>query len=1063
MFVMKKGFLLVVIIIIQSLNGLRAQNFQVSGIVTSSEDSLGLPGVTVIVKGTEIGTITNIDGIYTLDVPGEYDTLVFSFVGMMPLETSITGREIINITLRPQLYEVSEVVVTALGIRRESKALGYSATSVSNEDLTKGKDRSILNSLQGKVAGVNISSASGAPGASSRILLRGISTLGGSNQPLFVIDGVPVNNSFSGSTSINGGTDFGNKVNDLNPDDIENISILKGASGSALYGSRAANGVIVITTRKGEKNKANKTDITVSSSVGYEEPFRTVKYQNEFGQGIHGDAVNIENMSWGPGFDHKLHFWGYEVDNSLRVKSYAGLTNNVREFFNTGQKYSNSISISGGNEQTTYYLSYSNVMHDGIFPTNSDSYNRHTISVRGTHIASSQFTSSYSINYIKKNNKSVPTGQGDQSVYNQIMQTPRDISLLELADYENKWNNLDNYYSLYTVNPYFILNENGNTNNEDRLYGSIDLDYTIIKSLSLKLRLGSDISNDQLKQWRAGIEPGGNNEFAAIFEPGSVTESSSYTMQLNSDLILNFNKEIGDLGVNVLIGHNLNQRTGKGISAAVNDLTIPGFFQLKNSSETPLAGESFAKRRLVGVYGSLDLSYKSILFITATARNDWSSTLPIKNNSFFYPGINTSLVFTELIPKMKSVLSFGKVRVAWTRVGNDAPGYSVQSVFVKGGHSDGYGYLRYPLPNGVNSYEVSNLIGNEELKPELTTEFEAGTDLRFYKNRIGIDFSYYNKSTTDLIWPAPLPSSSGYSSKTINLGKLTNKGIEALLKLTPVQLREFQWDISFNFSKNRNVLEELTDELDRIEITGLSVEGGQQINYIAKPGRTIGIFEGREAMHDNQGRIIVNNSGLPIAADTLVEYGDREYDFIAGINTGLSWKNFSISGTIDIRQGGIMYSRTKDVSVWAGTVPVTLYNMREPFIIPNSVYEIGRDENNDPVYVENNIPLDAVNIVDYWGNGGTELDGNSFIDKSYIKLREVIISYSVPQKVLSKTPVSSVQFSVIGRNLLIITPKNQYYIDPELTTFGNDFEADFGEYSAQPSVRSIVFSLRLTL
>ncbi len=1059
---MKKFIFYISLAIIFSTQHTLSQTINISGKVISSEDSLSLPGVTVIVKGTETGTITNIDGLYTLEVPAENDTLVFSFIGMMTQEKAIAGKEIVNIMLRPQLYEVNEVVVTALGIRRESKALGYSATSVSNEELTKGRDRSMLNSLQGKVAGVNISSASGAPGSSSRILMRGISTLGGTNQPLFVIDGVPVSNSFSGSTSINGGTDFGNRMNDLNPDDIENISILKGASGSALYGSRAANGVIVITTRRGEMDNVRKTDITVTSSVGFEEPFRIIRYQNDFGQGIHGDAVNYENMSWGPQFDHKLHYWGYEVDNSLRVKSYAGLTNNVREFFDTGKKYSNAISISGGTEQTTYYLSYSNVMHDGIFPTGSDSYSRHTISVRGSHVASSRLTSSYSINYIKKNNKSVPSGQGEQSVYNQVMQTPRDISLLELKDYKNKWNNLDNYYSLYTVNPYFILNENGNTNNEDRVYGSIDVDYSFIKSLSLKLRLGGDVSNNQLKEWRAVMEPGGNNEFAAIFEPGSVSESSSYSMQLNSDLILNFNKEFGDFVVNALIGHNLNQRTGKGIAATVNDLTIPGFFQLKNSSETPLAGESYAKRRLVGVFGSLDLSYKSILFITGTARNDWSSTLPVDNNSFFYPGINTSLIFTELIPGIKSVLSFGKLRAAWTKVGNDAPGYSVQSVFVKGGHSDGYGYLRYPLPNGVNSYEVSNLIGNEELKPELTTEFEIGTDLRFFKNRIGLDFSYYDKNTTDLIWPAPLPSSSGFNSKTINLGRITNKGVEALLKLTPVQSREFRWNISLNFSKNRNLLEELTDELDRIEITGISVEGGQQINYIAKPGRTVGIFEGREAMRDNQGRIIVNNNGLPIAADTLAEYGTSEYDYIAGINTELSWKNFSISATVDIRQGGIMYSRTKDISIWAGTVPVTLYNMREPFIIPNSVYETGRDENNDPVYAENNIPLDAVSIVDYWGNGGTKLDGNSFIDKSYIKLREVIVSYSVPAKILDKTPVGSIQLSVIGRNLLIITPKDQYYIDPELTTFGNDFEADFGEYGAQPSVRSVNFSMRLT-
>ena len=408
-------------------------------------------------------------------------------------------------------------------------------------------------------------------------------------------------------------------------------------------------------------------------------------------------------------------------------------------------------------------------------------------------------------------------------------------------------------------------------------------------------------------------------------------------------------------------------------------------------------------------------------------------------------------------------MSYGKLRLSWTRVGNDAPPYSIYSVFVKGGHSDGYGSLRYPLPNGVNSYEVSNLIGNENLKPELTSEIEAGTDLRLFNNRIGIDFTYYDKTTTNLIWPAPLSPSTGFSSKTINLGKLTNKGIEALLNLTPVRSKSFQWDISFNFSKNNNKLVELTEGLDRIVFNGLAVDGGQQINFVGKPGRPVGIFEGRTVMRDEQGRIVVDNTGLPKAAEDLIEYGDREYDFIGGITNRLTFKGISLSASLDIKQGGIMYSQTKNISVWAGTVPITLYNMREPFIIPNSVYEIEKDASGDPVYARNTIPVDAVHIIDYWGNGGTELDGISFIDKSYVKLREVVLSYYFPQKLISKIKLKGLEISVIGRNLLLWTPESQTYIDPELTTFGTDLNGDFGEYGAQPTVRSVTFSLRLVL
>jgi TonB dependent receptor-like, beta-barrel len=457
----------------------------------------------------------------------------------------------------------------------------------------------------------------------------------------------------------------------------------------------------------------------------------------------------------------------------------------------------------------------------------------------------------------------------------------------------------------------------------------------------------------------------------------------------------------------------------------------------------------------------VDLGYKSLWFLSMTARNDWSSTLPKQNNSFFYPGISSSLVFTELFPGIKKVVPFGKIRLAYTRVGNDAAPYQTSTVFVNAGHTDGYGSLRYPLPNGVNSFEVSNLIGNQELKPELSSEFEAGTDLRFFDNRIGLDFSYYNKVTTDLIWPAPLASSSGYSSKIINLGKITNKGIEVLLNLTPVKKSHFQWDMTFTFSRNRNLLIELNENLDRIVFTSLVVEGGQQINYVGKPGRPIGIFEGRTVMRDPLGRIVVDNNGLPKAAEELKEYGTREYKYIAGASTRLSFKGIQLSANVDIKQGGIMYSRTKDISVWAGTVPLTLYNNRQPFIIPNSVYEVGQDAGGNPIYAENTIPINAVTLVDFWGNGGLEMDGNALVDKSYVKLREAVLSYNFPPRLLAHVRIDGLELSVVGRNLLLWTPKDQTFIDPEQTTFGNDLLADFGEYGAQPTVRSLTIGLKL--
>ncbi len=1038
-----------------------SQTHTITGFVKSAEDSLPLPGATIVVKGTETGTVTNLDGFYTIDVPVTSDTLFYSFVGLQSQSVAVSGRQTINVVLAAGLYEVKEVVVTALGISRDSKALGYSATSINNEEITRSRDRSLLNSLQGKVAGVDISSASGAPGSSTRILLRGLSSLGGSNQPLFIIDGVPVNNSFSGSTSINGGIDYGNKINDLNPEDIESVSVLKGASGAALYGSRAANGVIIITTKKGT-GEERKPEITLTSSMGFEYPLRLVRYQNEFGQGLYGDAVAYENTSWGPAFDNKFHYWGNEIDNALRIKSYTGLEKNVREFFNTGRNYNNSLSVSSGNDQMTYYLSYSNILQDGIFPTQSDSYSRHTLSLRSMVKLSKRMSTSISANYVKKNNRFVPTGQGEQSVYNQVMQTPRDISLLELEDISSPWNNLDNYYSQYTVNPYFLLKKNGNRNNEDRFYGNFDLDYSITKHLVAKVRLGADLSHEQSKLWRAVIEPKGNNEFASIYEPGVVSESASSVRQFNTDILLTWNRKFGAFSIDLLAGHNLNERSSNSLYAAVSNLTIPDFYQLSNSSETPVADGSYGQRRLVGIYGSADFGYRSLWFLSVTLRNDWSSTLPKQHNSFFYPGVSTSLVFTELLPGIKKIMPFGKIRAAYTRVGNDAGAYQINTVFVNAGHSDGYGSLRYPLPNGVNSYEVSNQIGNQQLKPELSTEYELGTDMRFFDNRISIDFSYYNKITTDLIWPAPLASSSGFSAKVINLGRITNKGVEALLNVTPVRYKDFSWDININFSRNRNLLVELNDNLERIVFNALVVEGGQQIHYVGRPGRPIGIFEGRTVMRDDLGRIVVDNNGLPKAAEELKEYGTREYDFIAGAGTRISYKGLQLSVNIDVKQGGIMYSRTKDISVWAGTVPLTLYNNRQPFIILNSVYEVERDENGKPIYAENTIPVNAVTLVDYWSNGGVGLDGNSLVDKSYVKLREAALTYDIPRSLLARVRMKGLELSVTGRNLLLWTPGDQTYIDPEQTTFGNDLNADFGEYGAQPTVRSVTFGLRLT-
>lgn len=733
------------------------------------------------------------------------------------------------------------------------------------------------------------------------------------------------------------------------------------------------------------------------------------------------------------------------------------MPNNVRDFFDVGTSFDNSISIANSNEKSSYFFSYSNLNADGIFPTDADSYKRNTISLRGSSKLENNFTSSGSLTYVKKQNKFVPTGQ-DQSVYDNIMQTPRDISIVDQQDYKGLWYNLDNYYNGYAANPYYVLNEHGNLFNEDRVFGNIGLDYKFNDWMNVSWKIGSDIANSQLKEWRA-ITDYVRNDYND--DPGRVSEETFFSREINSDLILNINRNINeDIEFNGLFGWNVNQRNSKTLFAQVIGLDIPYFYHLSNSSATPSISESTMKRRLYGLYLSADFNYKKYLNLQINARNDWSSTLPENNRSFFYPGFNTALVFTELYPEITPIIPYGKIRLGWAQTGNDANPYLIYSTFTQANYSDGYRGLDWPL-GGINALTVGNTIGNPNLKPEITSEFEIGTDLRFFNNRLGIDFTYYNKITTDLIYPVPLAYSSGYRFQTMNLGEISNKGIEVLLKGVPIKKTNFRWDISVNFSKNNNKLEKLNDALEKVDLGGTS-----RLGFVAIPGQPLGMFEGAVALTDGQGHIVVDASGLPIADPENKILGSSQYDWMAGVSNSLTYKNWSLSFSIDIRQGGLMYSRTKEIMYFAGTAPATTFNDRQPFIIPNSVQAVYDNAGNIIGYQENTVPISHENHTLYQYYDQTRGAGlfarQWLIDKSFIKLRQVVLTYTFPKKWLEKTPFGEASFSIIGRNLLLFTPDDNHFIDPELTTFGNDLNADYGEFSAAPTTRSIGASLRIT-
>jgi TonB-linked SusC/RagA family outer membrane protein len=1056
---MKKLFLLIVLFVFAGVS-LLAQTKVITGTITSTVEGEGpIPGVTVQVKGTTIGTATDANGKYSITVPEDATTLIFSYIGMKKQEVEIAGRSVIDGVMQADILGLSEVVVTAIGIKRSEKSLGYSATQVKSDEITATRDRSVLNSLQGKVAGINISSSSGSPGSSTRVFLRGYSSLGRSNQPLYIVDGVPISNGAIGSTDINGGTDFGNRVNDINPDDIESVNILKGASGTALYGSRATNGVIIITTKKGSDRKGRGAVVDFNTSLTYEAPLRTPLLQNEFGQGWYDGSLEAnleENGSWGPKFDGKVRIWGHNVDNSQKIKPYVALEDNFRDFFVTGKTYNNSISITDGNEMSSYYLSYSNVTADGIMPTDADSYNRNTISLKGSTRFFKKLTSTGSLNYVNKKSSFVPTGQ-DQSVMDGLFQTPRDISIVDQKDYNDKFNNVDNYYTVYAQNPYFVLNEHGNSITENRLYGNISTDYKVLPWMNATFRIGTDVSNSYLKEWRAIFHSVRANYNEDV---GRVIESSYFNQEINTDFFLTMNKDLGDFKINAIAGHNFNQRQVRNQSAQVTGLDIPKFYHLSNSSATPVVDELSSKRRLIGVYGSVDVSYKDMIYITATARNDWSSTLPENNRSFFYPSISMSFLLSEALPAIQNILPYAKIRAGFAQTGNDADPYLVNSVFTQASLTDGYRFLQFPLPNGVNGFSISNRIGNPDLQPEIATEIEIGTDLRFLNERLGIDFTLYNKTVKDLIWDATIARSTGYSAQTMNLGEITNKGIELLINVVPVKINDFEWKLSWNFSNNKNELVKLTEGLDQINLGGTS-----RLAFVSRPGQPIGLFEGSVPEYDPQGRIVVNNQGLPVPATDKVIYGNAQYNFITGVNTSISYKGISLGAVVDIRQGGLMYSRNAELLYFTGNNPQSTYNDREPFIIPNSVVKVD-DGLGNISYVENTVPIagSSNNLNLYYNQtyGAAMFERAFMFDKSFIKLRNVILTYNLPRKITSKIGSSNIEISLIGRNLLLWTPDDNTYVDPEITTFGNELAADYGEYGATPTTRSFTASLKIT-
>lgn len=1068
-------------------------NAPIRGRVTSGDDQQPLQGVSVTVKGSNIGTSTDANGNFTINADPNA-TLVFSFIGFQQTEVPLNGRSSVDVVLQTEAAMLTETVVTANAIRRDKSSLGYSAPVIRGDELLTGRSTTPINALQGKVAGVNITSTASAPGSSSRIVLRGGSSISGNNQALMVIDGVPIDNSdFLGgsdirTTSSSGNVDprstvnFGNRGNDINPDDIESVTVLKGPAAAALYGSRASNGAIIITTKSGKGSAKRKNEVTLSSNVTFSNILKLPDFQNEYGQGYfigNDDQGNPEyfidpkeNWSWGPPLDGEEKEWGQSINGVRLRKPFAAQKDNVKKFFETGKMLNNNLSLSGAGEKTTYYLSLNSVNSDGLMPDNFDKYNRYSVRFNGTANLSNKFSTSLNINYINVKSDLVQGGQGPGSVYDAVLQTPRDIPIHEMSDLSNPYYgygflNEQNeetygYYGAYAISPYYLLQNYRNLNDVDRVTGNFTVTYKPLEWLDIVERLGADVYTDRRRfeypkfDFIPADEVTGDYSRSANTQSavGKYEENNFNVSEIVHDLMITARKEFSpDFNASIMVGHNVRQRRTTILQASTNEsagLVVPGWYNLDNSNGPVYTYNEYGNRRLVGLYSQITMGYRDMLFLDLTARNDWSSTLPEANNSFFYPSVSGSFVFTELLGNsgIGNVLRYGKLRASWAQVGNDANPYLLNTYFARTDIDGGFGRTTFPL-NGVPGLTQSARIGNPDLKPEITSAYEVGTELNFWNNRLYVDFSYYQNRSKNQILNIPIAESSGFTNKVINGGIVENKGIELSLRGIPIRTPGgFTLELFGTYTRNRNKVVDL--ELEGV--SQVSLGGLADLSVVAAEGMPYGTFYGIDIQKDELGRVIVDPvTGIPLETPNAVYLGSYNPDYLASLGATARYKGFSFNILFDTKHGGYFVSRTRDITSFVGVSAETVEHGRTPYIFPNSVYE-----DADGKLVENTsvtfLPQDYFPARPY---------GQNVTDASYVKLREASLSYRLPKRILDRTPFGNITVGVFGNNLFLWTPSENKYADPEVNSAGATNLQGF-DYTAQPSQRNYGFNVVLS-
>ncbi len=1044
-----------------------------------------LIGANVTVPNTTIGTITDIDGKFMLQVPEGTENIEVSFIGYTDQTLNIVGQSDLNIILS-EGYAMDELVITALGTTRNSRNVVYANQSVDSEDLLSQPNKNALEALRGKVAGVKLTTGSGSVGASTKIVLRGEGSLTGNNNALIVIDGIQIDNGASrggAGTAQDGYSDFGSRFNDLNPNDIESVTVLKGPSATSLYGSRGASGVLLITTKKGNKDN---TRIGINSSFSVENAYVQLKRQDQFGQGYDGSHFDSgENWSWGPAFDGVSRPWTSPVDTDgdgaleALVRPYSAVENQIEDFFDEGKTLSNNVFMSGGKEGFTYFASYSNLNQDGILQNTG--YERNTLNFKASAELTDKLTTNFGVSYAVSDIKTAQEGYrpfDGQNAYANAVQSPVNIPYSEVRDYNSPFHDLNGFYGSYSINPYFILNEFQNDGRFNNLLGNFALTYKLRDNLKLIGTIGVNNIESTLESnvpifaysdhlvWvddLALTSRGGRQ-----VSPGNYSKSKSTTTNVDAKVLVEYNHQINDdFTLDFTGGYNVFDRRVNSVSGStVGGLVVPGYYNFDNSVQTARTTQNSSKYRIIGLLGNLKLGYRNLAFLEYSARNDWSSTLPEASNSFFYQAIGGSLILSELLEMDDNgPLNFAKLRASIGTTGKDAGLYLLQTAFIGNPTIQSLTNHDITTPlNGQPGFTVSDLIGNPDLKPELTTTYEVGADLGFFKDRISLEYTYYHSVHSDQIIQIGLAPSSGFSNTFGNVGEMTNKGHEVSLNLRPITglVKGLTWDVNLLWATNDNEVTKVSDEVDELVVGGPFTNGA--VSVVAKEGLPFGTFRSTTPTFTEAGEMIVDASGIPILSDNEVFHGSFQADYTMSFGTSVGYKGFRVNALVDMKRGGKFLSVTKNQLEFNGTALSTLENGREPFAFPNSVIEVTSEEDGSISYVPNSGDNEVlITAQDLYAVSDVYLGGESLlIDASYVKLREIGLTYDIGRLFKKNTPLHSASLGVFATNVKFWLPEENVYSDPEINGPSLTGNATGIETSQTPPSRSVGVKLNLT-